>query len=261
MSPLTHKIHSFRKLREKYSTLRERAVSERDTAGFDRTREWVVGHTELKAITKGVADGTIMRSIEGSDWGNGDSDWETLNTTEPDSNELDIYDDRYYEGYQKDEADSTHAVIQVVNKDESQPEKDVLNMEWETAFKGCFEGEVRESEEVADATLGEGVELSDLLELEKEQPDDFSNPEAPTRPTSPKEDNTSSFSDKMSVDFNYFDWSDEDEDDSDKFPETDFSSTEAAISDAEWALELLLPFKKYRAKTPTLLRACCTIKV
>jgi len=254
MSPILHKIRGLRKLREKYNKLRDRAITEKPTTiEADRTREWVLGSDELKAVAKGVADRTIMQSIEKSDWGDNYSDWQMTATTEPDSTDLGVYGHQNDELEQKDKGEVRKAVKEVLSGFASEEEEDFTKM------MESFDEEMRDREEIADAALGDGVELSDLLKLEEEQPDDFSTLEAPTRPTSPKEDDVSSTSDKMSFDFDYFGWDDEDDEDIDEFPATDFSRTEATMTDAEWALRSLLPFKRYRAKAPTLLRACCTI--
>ncbi|KAN0098647.1 hypothetical protein V8E51_014310 [Hyaloscypha variabilis] len=262
MSPITHRIQSFRKLRDKYTRLRTRAICERDKTIAHRTAGWVLNHQELKEMLQGLEDGTIMRSIEPSDWCGDDSGWETVDTG-VDRTEMDTNFEQNNGAGGKDEAEAaagTITVTEVVDTYVTESEGD-FKMDWESTISGNFERVFRESEDIADAALGEGLELSDLLQLEKEQPDDISNLEAPTRPTSPKQDNTPPTSNRLSIDFKYFDWDDEDNDDCDEFPATEFFHTDTAISDAEWALESLEPFKKYRAKTPTLLRACYTVIV
>jgi hypothetical protein len=213
-------------------------------------------------MLQGLEDGTIMRSIEPSDWCGDDSKWDTVDTGVY-RTEMETNFERCNGAGGNDEAEAaagTIAVTEVVDTYGSESDGD-FKMDWESTIRGSFEGVLRESEDISHAALGEEVELSDLLQLEKEQPDDITNLEAPTGPTSPKQDNNPPTSNRMSIDFNYFDWDDLDDEDYDEFPATEFFHTDNAMSDAEWALELLEPFKKYRARTPTLLRACYTVIV
>ncbi|KAE9373364.1 hypothetical protein N431DRAFT_504050 [Stipitochalara longipes BDJ] len=261
MSPITHRIQSFRAVRQKYTRLRDRAISERNSSVADHTAGWVLDHKELKATLQGIEEGAVWRSIESSEWCTSDADWETV-VAGSDSVATDTCGGWAYEAGQKDETESTVTAAEVLESYVKQSEDEMVKMDWKSTFKGSFEGGNKENEDVADAALGEAVELRDLLQLEKDQPDNFFNLEAPTRPTSPKHDKVPSNTDRLSADFEYFDWDDKDiDDDDDDFLDTDFFRTEAAISDAEWALETLMPFRRYRAKTPSYLRACYTVRI
>lgn len=138
-----------------------------------------------------------------------------------------------------------------------------------TTHEDGEEGATYDDEEKADAVLSETFALSDLLELEQEQPDDLflpdsiKTPDQSERPTSPNAPSQSKrrrrnsrwdvpplLSPKSPLPYDH-----EYED----LAPSEFVETEVAITKAEWSLSFLPPFCHHRARLPSPLRFCCTI--
>lgn len=142
------------------------------------------------------------------------------------------------------------------------------------------------AENECDKFLGASVELSELLALERDNPDDFSLPnldvaysenssEAPTGkvPLSLSTFNSpdwNEFREKLpatldtmtvlsSIEEDGYDGYHDYENDEDEFPADEFTKTQAIITKAEWRLRKLLPYKQYRVRRPSLLRVCYTV--
>lgn len=128
-------------------------------------------------------------------------------------------------------------------------------------------GNGNNEEDMDDAALGEDLELSELLQLEKEQPDDllFSNQEFPTRPKSPN--NTESENVPVHASTITFDPNEPirsiefDERRQPELPPSEFAKTDVLWTDGEIMLRKLLPYKKYQVKCPSCLRVCYTVIV
>jgi hypothetical protein len=177
---------------------------------------------------------------------------------------------------------------------------------------------VMERDERGDDTDLGNVELSDLLELEKEQRDDFTlydsngtpqltasqqkevrtgfatysnnqnitptpNPSPPLYPPPPvqipglnlynhfniteQNDRNPKIPELPPINavsmtaslFDQFEEGEEEEDSEDEFPDSDFIKTEVYITNAEWWLWNMMPYRRFRCKVPSSLRTSCTM--
>jgi len=256
MSPTMRKIRSIRKLHQKYVLLRDEAVEEfhkkygdfpifnspSTILELDRVKP---EERLLEIMDKGGDTGESLK--DESDWENlGDGAGSTA--TEPGEN------------LRQDEAASSEGTEPFGWSD-----KDEGKMDWTTMYYGGTDNKSEDADTelgVDDAALGETVELSELLRLEKEQPDDLLNQEVPARPTSPNNAESSivpaPLGTSSATQFCY-ELTESDESDEDDFSPSEFIKTEVWISDGEWALGELLPYKMYQVKNPSGLRTSYTV--
>jgi hypothetical protein len=241
MSHILRKIRSFRKIKKRYTKLQNQA-----TANSNQN-------------TQTTARDTMALSGDTSEGIGEDSDQETL------GEEITVATTSDTSGEQGDEisgGDKQTNTADESEADDSAEEENEADMDWESTSGGSDSAKEREDND--DEALGE-VELSELLQLEKEQPDEFlPDLEVPTRPKSPKsasnngQENFPTSTGTMSFDSKHFEWEGEEDE---EYPIADFIRTEVFISDAEWWLQELLPYKQYRAKSPSCLRTCYTVIV
>jgi hypothetical protein len=240
MSHILKKIRSFRKIKKQYTKLQNQAMVNSNN-------------------TQTTARDTMALSGDTSEGVGEDSDRETP------EEEITVATTSDTNGRQNDEiggGDKQTNTADEAEADDSAEEEAEADMDWESTYGGS--DSTKEIEDNDDEALGE-VELSELLRLEKEQPDEFlPSLEVPTRPKSPKpasnnaQENVPTATGTMPFDSRRFEWEDEEDE---EYPAADFIRTDAFISDAEWWLQELLPYKQYRAKSPSCLRTCYTVIV
>jgi hypothetical protein len=280
MPPPIYKIKKLRKIRQKYSNLRAKvSLQTGDTDNSEITdRE---GIDTMNAAGKGLLD---------------DADWEyfgedrhlikSCNNGEPSSSASDEVEPV---------ATTTTApetvVVEVVEVVEPENQKLSGNcygkygeVDWESSLDEDEDEKGAENER--DKSLGASVELSELLALERDNPDDFGLPnldvlylenssEAPTANVPPTLSTLCSHGwsesrEKLpatlatttvlpSIEWDGYDDDYDYKNDDDKFPADEFVKTQAFITKAEWRLRKLLPYKKYRVRRPSLLRICYTV--
>jgi hypothetical protein len=236
MSHILRKIRSFRKIKKQYTKLQNQATANSNTNTQTTARE------------------TMALSGDTSEGVGEDSDQETL------EEEITVATTSDTSGEQNDEISGGDK--HESEADDSAEEDNEADMDWESTYGGSDSSKEREDND--DEALGE-VELSELLQLEKEQPDEFlPNLEVPTRPKSPKpasnnaQENVATSTGTIPFDSKHFEREGEEDE---EYPTADFIRTEVFISDAEWWLQELLPYKQYRAKSPSCLRTCYTVIV
>jgi hypothetical protein len=241
MSHILRKMRSFRKIKKRYTKLQNQATADSNQNTQTTTRDTMALSGDTN---EGIGEDSDRESLE---------EEITVATTSDTSGE---HSDEISGGdKQTNTADQSKA-------DDSAEGENEADMDWESTDGGSDSEKEREDND--DEALGE-VELSELLQLEKEQSDEFlPNLEVPTRPKSPKpasnnaQENVPTSTGTMSFDSKHFEWEGEEDE---EYPIADFIRTEVFISDAEWWLQELLPYKQYRAKSPSCLRTCYTVIV
>jgi hypothetical protein len=263
MSPTLHKIRQFRELEDRYAKLRGQIISQttNDKNGYF--------HDYFN----------MNMANQGGEGFAEEDDWENLGEQTTGTETSDNGERRNATGKQGEatgEVMSKTATTEILATETVESlsrvglEAEDVEMEWESTF---FTSD--EEEEDSDKSLGADVELSELLQLERENPDDFGLPaldEPPTRPTRPNNSEAPTFYNHLndshenvpstqgtilpSIEYPYYDDDDVVEDD---YPPDKFRKTEAFITITEWSLRKLLPYKHYRPKTPSRLRTCYTV--
>jgi hypothetical protein len=158
----------------------------------------------------------------------------------------------------------------------------------EVDFEGSLDKDEDDNgaENTRDKSLGASVELSELLALERDNPDDFGNPnsdfpysanssEAPAAkvPLTLSTLNSPGWNESRerlpatldattvlpSIEEDGYDDDYDYENDDDKLPADDFVKTYAFFTKAELRLRKLLPYKQYRVRRSSRLRICYTV--
>jgi hypothetical protein len=240
MSPTLHRIRQYRELEKRYGKLREQVVSQTadDNNGYF--------HDCFNTNMANQSGGEFAEEDGRENLGE-----ETSGTKTSDNGERSNAAGEQGEPIEAAETVTTKTATTEILATEiiwSLPRADLeakdVEMEWDSTF---FTSD--EEEEDSDKSLGADVELSELLQLEKENPDDFGFPaldDPPTRPKSPNNseaptlynhpnkshENVPSTQGTIlpSIEYPYYDDGVEDEDD---YPPDQFRKTEAFITITE----------------------------
>jgi hypothetical protein len=277
MPPPIYKINKIRKVRQKYSKLREKVILQ--TGDGDNSKI-----TDCEGIdTMNEADKGLLDDAEWEYFGEERNNTKSCNNGEPST-------------WANDEVESvatttTAAAAVVVERVE--PENQNLRGNYyvndgEVDFEGSLDKDEDDNgaENTRDKSLGASVELSELLALERDNPDDFGNPnsdfpysenssEAPAAKVPPTLStlNSPGWNESRerlpatldtttvlpSIEEDGYDDDYDYENDDDNFPAVAFVKTYAFFIKAELRLRKLLPYKQYRVRRSSRLRICYTV--
>ncbi len=272
-----YKIKKLRKIRQKYSDLRVKVILQ--TGDIDNSeitdRE---GIDTMNETGKGLLD---------------DADWEyfgedrdlikSCNNGEPSSSASDEVEPVVTTTTAPDTV-----MVEVVEPENQKLSGNCYGEYGEVDSESSLDEDEDEkgAENERDKYLGASVELSELLALERDNPDDFGLPnldvpylenssEAPTAHVPPTLSTLCSHGwnesrEKLpatlatttvlpSIEWDGYDDDYDYKNDDVDFPADEFVKTQAFITKAEWLLRKLLPYNKYRGRRPSLLRICYTV--
>ena len=277
MPPPVYKINKIRKVRQKYSKLRQEVILQ--TGDGDNSE--ITDREGIDAMNE--ADKGLLDDADWEYFGEERDNTKSCNNGEPST-------------WANDEVESvaittTAAAAVVVERDE--PEYQNLSRHYyvndgEMDFEGSLDEDEDDDgvENERDNSLEASVELSELLALERDNPDDYGNPnldvpysenssKAPAAKVPPTLStlNSPGWNESRerlpatldtttvlpSIEEDGYDDDYDYENDDDNFLADHFLKTYAFFTKAELRLRKLLPYKQYRVRHSSRLRICCTV--
>jgi hypothetical protein len=277
MPPLIYKVNKIRQFRRKYSKLREKAILQ-------------TGDGDNSEITDREGVDTMNEADKGL---LGDADWvcfgeERDNTKSCNNGEPSNWANDEVESVATTTTAAAAVVVERVEPENQNLRGNYYVSDGEVDFEGSLDEDEDDNgaENIRDKSLGASVELSELLALERDNPDDFGNPnsdfpysenssEAPaakvpptlstlnspgrneSRERLPATLDTTTVLPSIEEDGYDDDYDYENEDEN--APVDHVVKTYAFFTKAELRLRKLLPYKKYRVRRSSRLRICHTV--